>query len=127
MHIKPLNNKGKRSYPELEGKELVWVNPSYNEGVPVPAYVVGCDYYIGVTISETADPEEPLTCINGPLSPEYKNKPMTEVQLKEYNYKFALVLSFIKAGRYDVALKRKSMGQPVYSVGSSMYQCAFGR
>jgi hypothetical protein len=120
-----LNSKEKRSYPELEGKDIVWSNSCLNDGREYEAVVIGCDYHIGITIVDKYDKDDYLTCVNGPLSPRYKDKPMSRRELQAYNKKFKLVLLMISEGFYDTDIKRISLKEDYPDSRTYMNTCSF--
>ena len=120
-----LNSKEKRSYPELEGKDIVWFNSGLNDGKEYEAVVIGCDYHIGITIVDKYDKDDYLTCINGPLSPRYKYEPMSRLKLQAYNKKFKLVLLMISEGFYDTDIKRISLKEDYPDSNTRMNTCSF--
>lgn len=60
----------KTDYPELEGKEVTFVQRGLFDKTNCTAKVSGCNYHIGISI------ESPkygyLLCLNGKQSPKYK-------------------------------------------------------
>ena len=120
-----LNPKEKRSYPELEGKPLMWSNSSLNDGKEYEAVVIGCDYHIGITIVDKYDKNDYLTCINGPMSPRYKDKPMSRRKLHAYNKKFKLVLLMIAEGFYDTDIKRIALKEEYPDTNTRINTCSF--
>ena len=119
-----LSAKAKRSYPELEGQHINWYNSKWNNGSEVDSIILGCDYHIGVTIVNAEDTTDNLTCMNGPLSPRFKDRPMTRKQLIIYNKKFKLVLLMIAEGFYDADIKRQVFKESKYPSGQ-MNNCSF--
>ena len=120
-----LNPKEKRSYPELEGKPIMWSNSCLNDGKEYEAVVIGCDYHIGITIVDKYDKNDYLTCINGPLSPRYKDKPMSRRKLQAYNKKFKLVLLMISEEFYDADIKRITLKEEHHGSYTGMNTCSF--
>lgn len=120
-----LNPKEKRSYPELEGKPIVWSNSCLNDGKEYEAVIIGCDYHIGITIVDKYDKDYYLTCINGPLSPGYKDKSMSRRKLQAYNKKFKLVLLMIAEGFYDTDMKRITLKEDYPTSNTYLNTCSF--
>ncbi len=120
-----LTPKEKRSYPELEGKPIVWSNSCLYDGKEYEAVVVGCDYHIGITIVDRYDKDDYLTCINGPLSPRYRDKPLSRHKLQAYNKKFKLVLLMITDGFYDTDIKRIALKEEYTDSNTYMSTCSF--
>lgn len=120
-----LNPEEKRSYPELEGRVIIWSNSCLNEGKEYEAVVIGCDYHIGITIVDKHDKDVYLTCINGPLSPRYKDKSVSKCELQEYDKKFKLILLMIAEGFYDTDIKRISLKEGYPDCNTEMNTCSF--
>ena len=113
----------KRDYPELEGKELIFIT---YYGEEIPAIVIGCNYDIGVTIVRKNNPKEYLSCLIGDSAP---NNPggWTEEQYKRvFNY----YVKSIEEGYYDVKeaseMKKDIIGLSSLR-GPSADDCAFNQ
>ena len=84
--------KENKDYSHLEGKELkIYSGSSKYKGI-----VDGCDYDIGITISDVNDKNYHYLCLNGPSSPLFHKNPLKT----EENYKilFNFIVSEIKRG-----------------------------
>ena len=92
-----MKEEDKRSYPELEG-----ITIKFTAGKNVSmGKVVGCDYYIGVTLINADDPKDYLVCAHGPMSPIYKGRDRSSVDPEIWNTRFALILEAIKNKHFD--------------------------
>lgn len=60
-----MKESDKRDYPELEGKEIVYITRCGSED----AIVVGCNYHIGITIVSRTNRDRYLNCCIGPMAP----------------------------------------------------------
>ena len=87
----------KTNYSELVGKTLTW---RFTSGTEITAQVDGCDYYIGITISEVGNPNRRLCCYNGKLSPNYKDMKI-KYHGKKYRRLFHNMVKNIKTGLLD--------------------------
>lgn len=95
-----LKEEDKRSYPELEGKVIRFTTSKKSTKVTL-GKVVGCDYYIGVTIVNADDQDDYLLCAHGPMSPIYKGKDRSCVDPQIWDTRFALILETIKSEHLD--------------------------
>lgn len=81
-------------HEELEGKEVLY---KYNEESFI-GIVVGCEWPIGVTITEKDNPEILLVCLVGPSAPNY-----TAGSEKRTHQIFNQLIEMIKDGIIDEA------------------------
>ena len=116
----------KTDYSELVGKTLIW---RYTSGKEVLAKVDGCDYSIGITISEADNPDHRLCCYNGPLSPVWKH-PFKKYDGTVYRKLFHQTIKEIKAGLMDGVEYnkfRKSFDWTFTSKIPTVENCAFSQ
>lgn len=121
-----LKAEEKRSYPELEGKEMEFISSYWNEGDAVLIRIVGCDYAIGVTAVNAADPKDYFLCMHGRLSPKNKDRPYNKDNITRYDTMFKFFLEAVAKGKYDAAglyqlITPGSTAQP------SAKSCSFGQ
>lgn len=91
----------KRSYPEFENTVITYHCPD-SDYHGEKALVVGCDYYLGMTLVSAANPDVFMACVHGPMSPAkqwlYKKYPHMHEQ---WDSVFQAVLNDLKMGVYD--------------------------
>jgi hypothetical protein len=51
------------------GKYIIWTNSNFKNGKPVVGVVVGCNYWVTLTIIDANDHNIYYICDHGPLSP----------------------------------------------------------
>ncbi|MCK9369221.1 hypothetical protein M0R04_04720 [Candidatus Dojkabacteria bacterium] len=106
-----MRTRDKRTHNKFVGQNITWVNLNFNNGNPVHARVVGCDYFVGISIVNARYPKERLTCIHGPLSPKNREKLKDPELLKQYERKFQYFLDIMRTNKvYDVDLKNDFTG-----------------
>lgn len=111
----------KRSYPELEGKVISWSNREST----YKGRVIGCDYWIGITIVDAYDKKHYLTCISGPNSPRAKEILSRKPRFFDnYDEKFLFYIASIEEGEYSTRLNPHSNNAGGYLSASN---CSFGQ
>lgn len=87
----------KTDYPELEGKEVEIITP-YNE--LYTGIVDGCNFDIGISISNKNDRNYHILCIHGPYyNKDNPNK--SNYNKSTYKEEFNLNISMIRDGKID--------------------------
>lgn len=125
-----LRERDKKSYPQFEGRIIKWVHPE-DENTTHYARVAGCDYHIGVTLVEDANPNHRLSCFNGPSSADGMRK-MEDVEnyLEKYDVNFKYFLDVMRSnGVYNVQERKENLKKAGYQVPSPsgrMASCSFG-
>lgn len=94
-----INERYMRSFPELEGKVITWKQGK----TQYKGRIVGCDYWIGITIVNDDNPNMYLTCFYGPLSANGKAiiKKYGEERYSRFPERFAIMVEAIKSGTYN--------------------------
>lgn len=111
-----------RSFSELEGNVINWQNGT----LKYRAKVVGCDYWIGITLMKDGSKGHYATCLRGPLSPQTKEvfkKGDFREYYSDYIVKFHRMVDAIKSGNYDVQLIHSGGWR---GDGPDSSSCAFG-
>lgn len=84
----------KTDYPELEGKEIVYIYKHINNR----GIVAGVNFDVGISIDSLDSPGEHLVCLHGPSF-----KGHTNYVSKSYKTEFFSTVAMIKKGHIDGA------------------------
>lgn len=121
-----MRTRDKRDHKKFTGRVITWVSSCVDRRKPYQVRVVGVNYHIGVTFVNVDDPNDFFTCINGPLTPEGKDKLKIPGKLKQYEKEFQYVLDTLRSGAvYDVDIKKKVTGYRGIASGI-MASCPYG-
>ena len=98
-----------KDYSELEGK-LIDVTLEVMDGSGTvclgykkeKAYVAGVDYDIGITLVFPDDHDQPIMCLNGPASPQYRRSALSPRMARYYKTMFLSLVAGIRKGFVDV-------------------------
>ena len=126
-----MRKRDKKSFPKYEGKIIEWSNPGYNDGEIVQVKIAGCDYHIGYTLINPNDSDDFYTCMNGPCSPQAKEKSdkWDDAQQKRYDKQFEYLLNCIRNNKvYDVGEMYKFEGRSQgmrFGDGPTASSCSF--
>ena len=86
--------------------------------------VVGCDYYVGITIINAYDHDEFLFCAPGPLAPRKSDEPFDLDQWERYYY---YILECIHAQEFSIPAFCRYMNLSPESVTPTQKHCPFGQ
>jgi hypothetical protein len=124
-----MRERDKKSYPQFEGRLIKWINSNFNEGKPIYGRVVGADYHIGVTIVNDSNPDQYLTCSNGPGSVQGKVKiENVDRYMEKYDIGFQFFLNVMRSnGVYNVDEKKDTLDVKGFSQSGKMSTCSYSK
>ena len=113
----------KRDYPELEGKEVQWFYT--DDPTPIIGIVIGCNFFVGLTITDKDDKTHKLCCYNGPNSPQpYEGFGNAEKYEKMFQFKIKQIKDGVCNGQ-DTEEYGKLISQSNGAYGINMAKCSF--
>ena len=111
-------------YSKLEGKLVEIKNDAFTKGI-----VDGCDFDIGITISNVNNKKQHHICLNGKNSPLHHRSPFKTDE--SYKAMFDFVVVQIKKGVCDFKLGRKAENKHKCTTQSmeiaNQSECAFNQ
>lgn len=122
-----MQEEDKRDYPEFLDKEVVYVDTSVAPVYQLMCRLVQCNYHIGLTLVESANPKHYVMCGLGPLAPKtrerYASDPSEE---RNWELEFEEAVSQINVGYFDVNKVANAAGAYEVMEDASEENCAFG-
>jgi len=113
-------------YSIYEKKEVKYIfndeSSAKHYGKTHNAFVIGCDYNIGITIISKDDKNFYLLCLNGPSSPNFKDHKISE---EKYNELFNIRIEEIKIGTINSNSLDGFWGHDIGNC--TMAECAFSQ